>query len=279
MRYFRSNILTSLVLIPNCISGFSSKLSFQLKSQYNQHLRMMSSNTDSECDVVSNLFYVKSKMNDAALRSQRDPATITLVAVSKTKPINEIQKLYDNGHRHFGENYFQELVDKASQLPSDISWHFIGHLQSQKAPKIIREVPNLAVIETVDSLKLATKLNNACVTNGKEKLNIYVQVHTSDEETKSGVSIEELTELVTAITNECPKLSIQGLMTIGAPNDLSCFDKLVACREDVAGVLNISSESLHLSMGMSGDFEEAIARGATSIRVGSTIFGPRIYTK
>lgn len=230
-------------------------------------------------DLVHNLNSVKSKMGASAITSNRNMSELTLIAVSKTKPPEAIQTLYDFGHRDFGENYFQELLEKAEKLPRDISWHFIGHLQSGKASKLIREVPNLVVVETVDTLKLASKLNAACITANRPNLDIYLQVHTSDEETKSGVTPDELNELVDAIVKDCPNLTIKGLMTIGAPGDLSCFDKLVSCRATVAGLLNVPVESLHLSMGMSGDFEEAIAKGATHIRVGSTIFGARIYPK
>ena len=239
-----------------------------------------SSTSSSELpDLVFNLNAVKAKMEAAMTSNNRNISDVTLIAVSKTKPSEAIQTLYDYGHRDFGENYFQELLEKAQKLPRDISWHFIGHLQSGKASKLIREVPNLAVIETVDTLKLASKLNAACTTANRPNLDIYIQVHTSDEETKSGVTSDELPELVDAIVKDCPCLTIKGLMTIGAPGDLSCFDKLVSSRATVAGLLNVPVESLHLSMGMSGDFEEAIAKGATHIRVGSTIFGARIYPK
>ena len=172
-------------------------------------------------------------------------------------------------------------MQKSEELKhlTDIEWHFIGHLQSQKAAKLIKSVPNLAIVETVDSLKLAMKLNNACVSANRQKLDIYIQVHTSDEETKSGVSPDELIEIISAITKECPHLSIRGLMTIGAAGDSTCFDKLSACRVTLASELNVPIESLALSMGMSGDFEDAISRGSTSIRVGSTIFGARDYSK
>jgi hypothetical protein len=100
--------------------------------------------------VVDNAQYVVSKMNDAAIRGGREPAAVQLVCVSKTKPQETIKTLYDNGFRVFGENYFQELVDKAAILPQDIKWHFIGHLQSAKAAKLVKSVPNLSVVETVD---------------------------------------------------------------------------------------------------------------------------------
>ncbi len=229
--------------------------------------------------IVENAAVVRQRIQEAAVRVSRDAESVRLVAVSKTKPVEDLSALYQSGQRHFGENYFQELVEKAEQLPKDIKWHFIGHLQSSKASKLIRDVPNLFVLETVDSEKLASKLQNACESNGREELNIFIQVDTSGEDTKSGVSEEELLPLVDFIHSQCPRLRIAGLMTIGAPNDFTCFDKLANQRKVVANHLLIAEEALELSMGMSGDFEEAIARGATSVRVGSTIFGERIYPK
>lgn len=238
-------------------------------------------------DVVHNANEVMNRIRTAAEQVGRSPEEVQLVAVSKTKPAEAIQQLYDAGYRNFGENYFQELSEKAPSLPTDIRWHFIGHLQSSKASKLVKEVPNLAVVETVDSVKLANKLNNACESSGRENLDIFVQVDTSGEVTKSGVAADfsgELQELILFIVKECPRLRLKGLMTIGAPGDMTCFDRLVHVRERTMQFLQSQLpdrvlEPLQLSMGMSGDFEEAIARGATSVRVGSTIFGARIYPK
>lgn len=229
--------------------------------------------------IVENASVVRQRISEAAAQANKSPESVRLVAVSKTKPVEDLMALYQAGQRHFGENYFQELVEKAEQLPKDINWHFIGHLQSSKASKLIRDVPNLFVLETIDSEKLASKLQNACESNGREELAVFIQVDTSGEETKSGVSEEELLPLVSFIASQCPRLRIKGLMTIGAPNDFTCFDKLVHHRKVVAAHMQVGEDALELSMGMSGDFEEAIARGATSVRVGSTIFGERIYPK
>lgn len=172
-----------------------------------------------------------------------------------------IQTLYDAGFRHFGENYFQELTEKCATLPSDIKWHFIGHLQSSKASKLVRDVPNLSVIETVDSEKLASKLNSACESCDRPSLDVYVQVDTSGEDTKSGVDGNaELLKLINFIRESCPRLHLAGLMTIGAPGDMSCFDKLVEARLCAASHLGIEAETLQLSMGMSSDYIEAIER-------------------
>jgi pyridoxal phosphate enzyme (YggS family) len=236
--------------------------------------------------IVSNAHEVTRRIEAQCASLGKDSGSVTLVLVSKTKPAENIQALYDAGYRHFGENYFQELLDKAPVLPKDIKWHFIGHLQSSKSARLVREVPNLFVIETVDSIKLAGKLNNACVLAERECLDIYVQVDTSGEETKSGVAAEDLPGLVDDILKDCPRLRIRGLMTIGAPGDFTCFDRLAACAEGVQAQLDALASTadagpgprprLQLSMGMSADYNEAIARGSSSVRVGSTIFGARL---
>lgn len=227
--------------------------------------------------IVNNANEVTSRITEAVTASGRSTSSVRLVAVSKTKSASDIKQLYDAGYRHFGENYFQELLEKVPLLPDDIQWHFIGHLQSSKASKLIREVPSLYVVETIDSNKIATKLNAACESVDKI-LNVFIQVDTSGEETKSGIAPGgELNELAKFIKAECPHLSLKGLMTIGAPGDMACFDKLVHAADDLATELNINRNDLELSMGMSGDYEEAIRRGATSVRVGSVIFGERLY--
>ena len=149
------------------------------------------------------------------------------MAVSKLKPASDIQTIYNQGHRHFGENYVQELMEKAEILPKDIQWHLIGHLQSQKCNSLIKKVPNLWCVESVDSLKLADKLNSACINAQRETpLNIFVQVHTSDEETyillfmnlfirKTGCLPSETLDIVKHIFTDWPKLKFVGLMTIG----------------------------------------------------------------
>jgi len=240
-------------------------------------------------DVAANLAEVRTKIAGKVSECNRPEGSVRLVAVSKTKPVELLMDAYNAGQRSFGENYAQELVSKAAELPPDISWHFIGPLQSNKAAPLVKNVglPKLACVETVATMKLANKLNNAVENlenyEGSEddkKLGIYLQVNTSGEESKSGLAPgEELISLAKDITANCPRLSIDGLMTIGAPGDLGCFDTLVKCREDVAEALGLDSvDTLDLSMGMSGDYPDAIERGATSVRVGSTIFGARDYS-
>jgi PLP dependent protein len=247
-----------------------------------------------DADIAANIQDVKSKIKDVLLENNLPEDSVRLVAVSKTKPIPHLMAAYNTGQRHFGENYAQELLSKAEEMPKDIKWHFIGPLQSNKANALVKGLglDKLACVETVSTLKLANKLSNAVKSLKEEthtddstnisKLGIYIQVNTSGEDTKSGVSsVSETVELVKEIVNsECNQhLSIDGLMTIGAPGDFTCFEMLVECRKAVAEELGVEESSLALSMGMSGDFEEAIKRGATSVRVGSTIFGARDYSK
>lgn len=248
--------------------------------------------------IAANIASVKSRISQTLQECNRSPDSVRLVAVSKTKPVEMLMEAYHAGQRHFGENYAQELIQKAEEMPSDIKWHFIGPLQSNKAGPLVKSLglKKLTCVETVSTMKLAQKLDgavqawieqqeeeNGIVSDGENaelKLGIYIQVNTSGEETKSGVSDEkQCAELAKEIVASCPNLRIDGLMTIGAPGDLSCFDLLVECRKSVAEVLSVDVDSLELSMGMSGDYVEAIQRGATSVRVGSTIFGARDYSK
>ena len=239
--------------------------------------------SEEDCDAVkAALGKITARVN-TAVASSAHAQNCDLVAVSKTKPVALLQAVYDCGQRRFGENYMQELMDKAPQLPQDIEWHFIGHLQSNKAKKLAEAVPNLAVVETVDSLKLAKKLDAGVADSGVagRLLDIYLQINTSGEESKSGLAWPgpAPAEVAAAIAAACPHVRVAGVMTIGAPGDLTCFDRLVECRAAVAaeGLGGVDPAGLALSMGMSSDFEDAIARGATSVRVGSDIFGARAY--
>lgn len=230
-------------------------------------------------DIASNLEAVREKISEA---SKRVGKPVRLVAVSKTKPITSLQAAYDAGQRFFGENYAQELVEKIPQLDSYASseslpiYHFIGALQSNKANMLVNAIaPDVdrLVIETVASVKLANKLQNAVerLEDCEKCLDVFVQVNTSEEESKSGLTgLEEIQAVCRHVQTNCNRLKLRGLMTIGAVGDVSCFDRLVNIREAV-------DPKLELSMGMSGDYEAAIAAGATNVRVGSTIFGTRNY--
>jgi len=235
-------------------------------------------------DIAANLLQVRERMETACQQIDVPAQDVRLVAVSKTKPIELLQSAYDAGQRVFGENYAQELVQKVPQLPDPaVTWHFIGALQSNKANLLVNAVkPDVRrlVIETVASQKLANKLNNAVKQAETEyKLRVFTQVNTSGEDSKSGVTPgKACVELCQHILTECPHLELAGLMTIGAAGDLSCFETLKSCREEVAKEVGVDVRSLELSMGMSGDYEAAILAGATNVRVGSTIFGARDYS-
>lgn len=227
--------------------------------------------------IAAALTEVRSRVSEAAAAANRSPPR--LVAVSKTKPVPLLLEAYEAGMRDFGENYVQELVEKAPQMPSDVSWRFIGKLQSNKAKLLVQGVPSLAVVETLDSVKLADRLQKAVEAGGRDTpLGVMVQVNTSPwEGSKGGVLPEEAGALAEHVQARCPGLVLEGLMTIGAPGEASCFRTLLSCRDAVAARLDVPAAALELSMGMSGDFEAAIAHGSDSVRVGSSIFGARDY--
>lgn len=229
---------------------------------------------------------VLSQIGSVASKYARSTDSIRLVAVSKTKPVEDVLMAYKAGQRHFGENYVQELVQKAAQLPTDIQWHFIGHCQSNKVKDLLT-VQNLYLFESVDSIKLANTLEKRIDREiFKQPLKVLVQVNTSEEASKSGIEPDKCVELVTHIVQNCHNLEFTGLMTIGKLGDKASkyFELLKTCKgsllEDFKqkGIkLNVEEENFELSMGMSGDFELAIEHGATNVRVGSTIFGARTY--
>ena len=171
-------------------------------------------------------------------------------------------------------------------MPADVRWHFIGHLQSNKARALVVDVgAPLFMVESVDSLKLATTLDKACEAAGRaDALRVMLQVNTSGEASKSGVAPEgdELVALCRHVHGPaCARLALAGLMTIGAPgrDGEACFAALVACRARAAEALGVPGDALELSMGMSADYEAAIAHGSTNVRVGSSLFGARDYKK
>ncbi|KAI5848156.1 hypothetical protein BZA05DRAFT_404598 [Tricharina praecox] len=216
---------------------------------------------------------------------------VRLVAVSKLKPAAEVLALHTaTGHRHMGENYVQELLDKAAQLPREIDWHFIGQLQTNKCRKLAEEIHNLWAVESVDTCKKADALEKgreALTAREPEtsKLRVYVQVNTSGESSKSGCAPTDAAGIARHIRTACPHLTLQGLMTIGSiarsqrafSEENEDFVLLAATARGVEEELGLKlpEEQLELSMGMSSDFEQAIAAGATSVRVGTAIFGER----
>ncbi|KNA05121.1 hypothetical protein SOVF_193260 [Spinacia oleracea] len=225
---------------------------------------------------------VLQRVSQAAERSGRRPDHVKLVAVSKTKPVSVLREVYDAGHRCFGENYVQEIIEKAPQLPEDIEWHFIGNLQSNKVKPLLTGVPNLAMVESVDDQKIANHLDRAVGNLGRKPLKVLVQVNTSGEISKFGVEPSECVDLAKHVCLNCPNLEFCGLMTIGMLDYTSTpenFKTLANCRNEVCKSLGIKEEQCELSMGMSSDFEQAIEMGSSVVRIGSTIFGAREYPK
>ncbi|KAI9794334.1 MAG: hypothetical protein M1835_006636 [Candelina submexicana] len=237
------------------------------------------------------------KIKQRIQNANKTRKNVRLVAVSKLKPANDIVALHQppTSHLHFGENYQQELLEKSQLLPSSIRWHFIGALQTNKCKPLAEQIPNLWCVESVDTAKKADQLEKgraAFVEKSKdevkEKLRVFVQVNTSGEENKSGVEPGDALGLCKHIRSDCPHLQLQGLMTIGAiarsqaTTDETVNEDFVALRETrdkVAEALGVGKEQLELSMGMSEDFEGAIAQGSDEVRVGSTIFGERPQKK
>lgn len=205
------------------------------------------------------------------LREQLTNAGVTLVAVSKTKPVEDIRELYELGHRDFGENYVQELADKQVQLPNDIRWHFIGHLQSNKVKYI---APFVHLIHGVDSAGLLREINKQGLKNNRV-IDCLLQVHIAQEETKFGLNEQELDELMKMPVY--PHAHIKGLMGMAS---FSSDVALVQQEFSTLKALFIKYSHAHpeftvLSMGMSGDYNMAIKEGSTMVRIGSLLFGSR----
>lgn len=206
-----------------------------------------------------------------------------LVAVSKTKPPGMIKVAYEQGLRHFGENYVQELIDKANHpllVDLDINWHFIGRLQRNKTNILINRVPKLHMIETITSDKIATAIDTSLKKSDPlRKLPVMIQVNTSGEDSKQGCPPGGVQELTRFLIENCSSLDPVGLMTIGSmSHDYTTgpnpdFKLLKSLREDFTK--ESGKEWVELSMGMSADYMEAIRAGSTSVRVGSAIFGTR----
>ncbi|KAK4956182.1 hypothetical protein LTR66_013342 [Elasticomyces elasticus] len=240
--------------------------------------------------LADNIGHVTQKIT-AANKAGRN---IRLIAVSKLKPATDVLALHQPpaSHSHFGENYSQELHEKAALLPRSIKWHFIGALQTNKCKALTEQIPNLFCVSSVDAVKKANALEKGRAALAEKdqneeklgKLRVLVQVNTSGEENKSGVEPDNTTTLCKHIREQCPHLQLAGLMTIGAiarsqattaDVENEDFITLRQTRDKVAKELGMKEEELELSMGMSSDFESAIQHGSDEVRVGTTIFGER----
>ena len=202
----------------------------------------------------------------------------TLVAVSKTKPVEDIQELYNMGQRDFGENYVQELVDKYQQLPKDIRWHFIGHLQSNKVKYI---APFVHLIHGVDSASLLKEINKQALKNNRV-IDCLLQVYIATEETKFGFGIHELGELHEL--HELKNVRVIGLMGMASfSKDITVIRKefkvLKKVFDDHAQLSTFNFQLSTLSMGMSSDYKTALEEGSNMVRIGSLLFGERNYNR
>ena len=227
--------------------------------------------------IVENIKQVEENIKQACEKVGRNPEEVTLIAVSKTKPVEMLQEIYDENIRDFGENKVQELCSKMEQLPSDIHWHMIGHLQRNKVKYIVGKVE---LIHSVDTYRLAEEIN---IQAKKQNVivPILVEVNIAHEESKFGISAEDAILLVEEISR-LENIRIKGLMTIAPyvenPEDNRLyFRKIKQLSVDITNK-NIDNVSMEiLSMGMTGDYMVAIEEGATMVRVGTGIFGERNY--
>ena len=221
---------------------------------------------------------VQADIDEVCRDVDRNRSEVTLIAVSKTKPLPMLQEIYEHGCRDFGENKVQELVEKYEAMPKDIRWHMIGHLQRNKVKYIVDKV---ALIHSVDSVRLAEEIQKEAVKKNVD-VNILIEVNVAEEETKFGLHTEETIEMIRQIAG-FDHIHIKGLMTIApyvenAEENRQHFVKLKQLSVDIMQK-NIDNVTMDvLSMGMTGDYKVAVSEGATLVRVGTGIFGERDYS-
>ena len=227
--------------------------------------------------ICENLKEVEAKIEAACKRAGRDRSEVTLIAVSKTKPVEMLEEAYGTGIREFGENKVQEMMDKYEVMPKDIHWHMIGHLQRNKVKYLMGKA---ALIHSVDSLRLAEEISAQSVKH-EVTTDILIEVNIDKEETKFGTDRDEAIALVEAAA-KLPNIHICGLMTIApfvenSEDNRKYFQQIRQLSVDIKEK-NIDNVDMRiLSMGMTGDYEVAIEEGATMVRVGTGIFGARNY--
>ena len=227
--------------------------------------------------LSDNLHEVQENIRKACERSGRNPEDVTLIAVSKTKPVSDIEQIYAAGIREFGENKVQEMNDKQKVLPGDINWHMIGHLQRNKVKYI---VDNVAMIHSVDSVRLAEEISKEAVKKNVA-VDMLVEVNVAKEESKFGLYTEDVGQFVEQIS-KLPGINIKGLMTsapfVDNPEDnRQYFKKLKDLSVDINAKTIDNVHMDFLSMGMTNDYVVAVEEGATHVRVGTAIFGHRDY--
>jgi len=226
--------------------------------------------------IASNIEAIREQINAACREAGRDPASVRLIAVSKTKPAELVREAFDAGQIEFGESYVQEFLDKYDDPLLDqcpIEWHFIGHLQSNKVRSIIGKV---SLIHGIDKLSTAEELSKRAVQHNLH-VDYLLEVNTSGEASKYGMSPDDVLSEAAALFH-LPNISLRGLMTIASYDSVAArreFRQLRELLDSLRAIAPDPSKLTELSMGMSGDFEAAIHEGATMIRVGSAIFGWR----
>ena len=231
-------------------------------------------------DLQENLQQVEANICKACENAGRKRSDVTLIAVSKTKPIEMLQTVYDLGPRDFGENKVQEMCEKMEVLPKDIRWHMIGHLQTNKVKYIIDKV---SMIHSVDSYKLAAEIDKRAAGKGIT-MDILIQVNSAQEDSKFGITTDETEGLIREILDNCENVRIRGLMCIAPyaddPEDIKVyFDQVKEQYDKFGKIEHPRLDFRYLSMGMSHDFQVAIEAGSNLVRVGSAIFGERDYSK
>ena len=227
--------------------------------------------------IKENLEIVEQNIQGACKRAGRDRSEVTLIAVSKTKPVSDIRQAMDCGITVFGENKVQEIKDKTEEIKEPLSWHMIGHLQANK----VKYLPGrVCMIHSVDNVKLAQEIEKQFAKTD-EKIDVLIEVNMAEEESKFGLSANETPGFVKEIC-ELPHLNIRGLMTIAPytedPESNRQYFKGLRELKDSINAMNLPGVNMDtLSMGMTGDYEVAIEEGATFVRVGTGIFGERNY--
>lgn len=229
--------------------------------------------------IKENVAGVEARIQAACERAGRRREEVTLIAVSKTKPVRDIYEVMETGIKDFGENKVQEMCDKMEMIQQPLNWHMIGHLQRNKVKYIVDKA---TLIHSVDSLRLAQQISQEAQKKSVES-NILIEVNVAEEESKFGLSTAEVIQMVEEIS-KLPSVHIKGLMTVAPFTDnpeenRPYFRNLKQLAVDIAEK-NIDNVTMSvLSMGMTGDYEVAIEEGATMVRVGTGIFGARIYSK
>jgi pyridoxal phosphate enzyme (YggS family) len=226
--------------------------------------------------ISDNINSIREKISRACARAGRSSSEITLLAVGKTFPSPAVREAVEAGVADIGENYVQELLSKRRDLSgSDVRWHFIGHLQSNKVKNV---APWIHMIHAVDSTALAIEIDRRAAKAGRV-IECLLEVNTTGEHTKFGVAPGEVTALVRSLAS-CDNISLGGLMTIGPflpdpEGSRPMFRQLRELKDEIISLAQANVTMRHLSMGMTGDFEVAIDEGATLVRIGTGVFGPR----